>query len=88
MWMCPPVKMLPAIARELQRRKNCEGVLVVPKWPTSNFYGMFFNKEGKAIWPFTEEEVFRPYIYQNQGGKGPLNGKIDFDLSLLYFNKF
>jgi hypothetical protein len=42
MWMCPPVKLLPAIARELRRRNNCSVLLIVPDWPTKSFYSLFF----------------------------------------------
>ncbi len=88
MWMCPPIKLLPTVAREIRRRKNCSGIVIVPRWPTASFYTTFFDRNGNAKEPFIEKEFFRPYVYQNQGAEGPLNGKLNFDLVVLYFNKF
>ncbi len=87
MWMCPPVSLLPAVAREIRRRRGCSGIVLVPRWPTASFYTLFFDKNSNALPPFVEKESIRPYIYQNQGAEGPLNGKIKFDLVVLYFKK-
>jgi hypothetical protein len=86
--MCPPIRLLPMVAREIRRRKNCSGIVVIPRWPTASFYTMFFDKNSNAIEPFIEKESFRPYVYQNQGAVGPLYGKLNFDLVVLYFNTF
>jgi hypothetical protein len=87
LWMCPPAKLLLRVASEIRRREGCEGVLVIPDWPTSNFYGTFFNEDSNARWPFELKESFNPYIYQNQGAKGALNGKVNFKFHVLYFNR-
>jgi hypothetical protein len=88
LWICPPVKLLINVANEIRRRKDCEGVILVPDWPTSHFYGVFFDENRKPRWPFIMKEMIEPYIYQNQGAKGPLNGKVLFKFFLLHFNRF
>jgi hypothetical protein len=50
------------------------------------FYCKFFDKLGPK-WPFVLEEVFTPYIFQNQGAKGALNGKVNFEFLALSFSK-
>ncbi len=83
MWMCPPVSLLMAIASEIRKRK-CEGILVMPDWPTSVFYSCFF-KNGTVRPPFCLVKRFKPFIYQNQNAKGPLKGKITFEMIALHF---
>jgi hypothetical protein len=86
-WMCPPVHLLPTIAKEIRRRTGCEGILTVPMWPTSSFYCLFFDKHENAKEPFKIVRKIKPYIYQNQGAKGALCGKVDFKIAILYFDK-
>lgn len=84
LWICPPISLLPRIANEI-RKRPCQGIIVIPDWPTSSFYCKFKTKNGFRE-PFHFQEIIRPYIYQNQEAKGPLCGKISFDLLVLYFN--
>jgi hypothetical protein len=86
--MCPSVTKLLDMASEIRKREGCEGIILVPDWPTANFYGGFFEKEGVTRWPFELVDQINPYIYQNQGAKGPLNGKINFKINVLYFYRF
>ena len=72
LWMCPPVSLLARTADEI-RRRSCSGILVFPDWPTSYYYGKFFDGLGTRH-PFKLVEKIRPYVYQNQGARGPLNG--------------
>jgi hypothetical protein len=88
LWLCPPIKHLLTVANELKKRKNCEGILAIPDWPTSHFYNVFFDENKNAKWPFKIVERIRPYIYQNQGAGGALNGKVNYDFYILYFNRF
>ncbi len=74
-------------ASEIRRRKGCEGIIVLPDWPTSNFYGTFFEEESKPKWPFEYKGSFWPYIYQNQGATGALNGPPSIKFQILYFNR-
>ena len=82
--MCPPVNLLAAAADEI-RRRPCSGVILVPNWPTSYFYGKFFDGNGVKR-PFVLVEMIFPYIYQNQRATGPLNGKTKFNFFVLAFN--
>jgi hypothetical protein len=88
LWLCPPIKLLVQTAREIRRRKNCKGVLTVPDWPTSHFYGAFFRSNKEPREPFVIVDAISPYIYQNQGAKGALNGRVSFKMFILYFNHF
>jgi hypothetical protein len=81
------VKHLLTVAREIRKRKGCEGILLVPNWPTSSFYGAFIEENEKPRWPFEIKECIEPYIYQNQGATGALNGKVNFKFYVLYFNR-
>ena len=51
------------------------------------FYCKYFNSSG-PMWPFVLEESFKPYIFQNQGAKGALNGKVNYEFVALSFNIF
>lgn len=84
LWICPPVSLLPKIANEIRSRRYCSGVVICPEWPTASFYGKFFDCQGTRE-PFKLEKKIEPYIFQNQGAKGPLNGKISFKLCVLSF---
>ncbi len=85
MWMCPPIGLLNKIANEVRRRKNCSGIILIPEWPTSTFYGKFFGN-GETRLPFRLEEKIEPFIYQNQGATGALCGKVAFKLCVLSFS--
>ena len=85
LWMCPPIRLLPAIASEIRKRK-CEGILVLPDWPSSNFFGLFFGNNKIALYPFRIVHTFYPFIYQNQEASSALKGKVDFAFFALYFN--
>jgi hypothetical protein len=86
LFLCPPVKMLPAICSEIRRRIGCEGIIIVPIWPTASFYSLFFEKD-EPKWPFRWGQKIKLFIYQNQGAKGALCGKLTFELAVLYFDK-
>ncbi len=84
LWMCPPISLLVKTAHEI-RKRQCEGILILPDWPTATFYGSFFYNNLVRP-PFLLMDRIRPFIYQNQGGLGALNGKVTFDMLILYFN--
>jgi hypothetical protein len=60
---------------------------MVPEWPTSIFYSELFNGEVPKE-PFKLARVCEPFIYQNQGAKSALNGKVLFRFIALYFKTF
>ena len=84
LWVCPPISLLVKTAHEIRKRK-CEGIIILPDWPTATFYGSFFYNNLVRP-PFLLMDRIRPFIYQNQGGLGALNGKVTFDMLILYFN--
>lgn len=84
LWICPPIKLLPNVAKRI-RSCNCEGVVILPNWPTSNFYCDFF-KDNSPKPPFKLVRIFNPFIYQNQNAKSALCGKVEFKFLALYFN--
>lgn len=86
LWMCPPISLLPRVAKELKQRKNCSGILIFPEWPTASFYGKFFDEHGIRP-PFKLVSKIEPYIYQNQGAKGALCGKVTFKFCVIKFSK-
>jgi len=83
LWLSPPVKLLIRCAKRIRQTK-CQGLIILPRWPTALFYCYFF--EGlKVRPPFIFIKLFKPFIYQNQGAESALKGKIDFDFIALYF---
>jgi len=83
LWLAPPVSFLIKVAKRI-RRCTCQGVIIIPKWPTALFYCYFFDHQ-KVLSPFLLVREFNPFIYQNQGAKSALSGKTDFKMLALYF---
>jgi len=86
MWMCPPVSLLPRLATELQQRE-CKGIIIMPVWQTSSFYNLFFDSTSEPRIPFKLIKRFHPYIYQNEGAKSALCGKVNFEFVALLISK-
>lgn len=83
-WVCPPVKLLIKVAIRI-RASKCKGVLVLPNWPTANYFTSFFDDQMKPRCPFQKIYEFHPFIHQNQGASSALKDKIVFSLVALYF---
>ena len=84
-FICPPVALLLAVIRRI-KNSRCEGVLVFPNWPASDFYCEIFQPHG-TVSPFRLVEEFAPYIIQNEGATHtPLFGKTSFTFFAVYFN--
>ena len=84
-WICPPVKKVIHVTKKI-RQTHGEGVLVVPKWPTSSFWTFLFNEEGLPRAPFRDTYEFKPEIIQNQRARSPLSGVTEFSFVALYFD--
>ncbi len=85
-WICPPVSLLPRVAKRI-RASNCQGVVIVPNWPASSFMPAFFTSDMTPRPPFKFWREFRPYIIQNEGAKStPLYGFTAFSFFALYFD--
>jgi hypothetical protein len=87
-FMAPPVSLLSQTADEIAKRKNCEGIIIMPNWPTSMFFGKFFEEELVPKWPFKFEKQIFPYIYQNQNAKTALLGRVRQGFYVLSFIKY
>jgi len=84
-WVCPPVSLLQRVAKRI-RNSKCQGILVVPDWPASQFFPDFFKPNYDIKEPFKFISKKRSYIYQNEGARNtPLFGRINFDMYFLYF---
>ncbi len=84
-WVCPPVSLLLRVITRI-RNSRCQGLLIVPNWPASDFYWELFE-EGHARPPFRFVSEFRPYIFQNEGAKNTaLFGITPFTFYALYFH--
>ncbi len=85
LWVCPPTSLIPKVVKRIGNSK-CKGLLIVPNWPASNFYCLFFDN-GQVQHPFQLVQEFRPYIVQNEGARNtPLFGKTEFTFFAFYFN--
>lgn len=84
-WVCPPVSLIQSVLRRI-RTSRCQGLLVVPNWPASDYYCDLFDGTSLKA-PFTFIDEFTPYIFQNEGARNtPLFGTPSFKFFALYFN--
>jgi len=85
-WVCPPVSLLSRAAKRISS-SQCQGIIVVPDWPASQFFNDFFESDYSVRQPFQFHYKCRPYIYQNENARNTaLFGRITFDIYFLYFN--
>jgi len=85
-WVCPPTNQLSRVAARI-RKSKCEGLVLVPDWPASDFFNTFFGNELSIKSPFHFVEKFTPYIFQNENARNtPLFGVPQFQFFALYFN--
>jgi len=85
-YLCPPTSWLARTAKRI-RHSECQGILIVPDWPASDFYNTFFEAEQKVKFPFQLVKMFQPYIFQNEHARNtPLFGHTAFNFFVLYFN--
>ncbi len=86
LWLCPPVSCLIKTHWRIMC-SECEGVLVLPVWKTSSFYGLFFEGEMVPKPPFVLVRLWHPYIIQNENARRtPLFGSVPFSFAALYFS--
>jgi len=50
-YVCPPTKLLARVAKRI-RSSKCQGIVVLPNWPASDFYNAFFETENSTKPPF------------------------------------
>ena len=85
-WICPPASALIRIARRITSSK-CQGLVIVPNWPASQFFNCFFTHDNTPRPPFRFIKEFRPFIIQNeQASQTPLLGYTLFSFFALYFD--
>jgi hypothetical protein len=46
-WICPPVKVVAKVIQKISAT-NLEGILLVPEWPTAEFWPLVFNKKARV----------------------------------------
>jgi hypothetical protein len=88
-WTCPPIKNVQQTVRKI-RSCTMSGVLMVPEWPTAEYWTELFTRDGKLRPPFIKAEKSRPYLLQGcYNPKSPFHGRAKFDfLELSYNSKF
>jgi hypothetical protein len=85
-WVCPPTGVLTKVVRRIKTSK-CQGLLIVPNWPASEFYCELFDKKQAVLAPFVFIREFYPYVIQNENATNtPLFGRTPFSFFALYFN--
>ncbi len=85
LWVCPPTYLIPRVVKRIVHT-SCKGLLIIPNWPASGFYCLFFQ-HGQVLPPFQLVAEFSPYITQNEGARNtPLRGQTAFTFFALYFN--
>lgn len=86
LWICPPVSDLIKVHQRISK-STCKGVVIFPRWITSSFIHLFFDKEGKPNKPYTLVKEWHPYIVQNEGATNTaLFGRTNFPFVALAFN--
>ncbi len=84
-WICPPTSLICRVVRRIKTSK-CQGLLIIPDWPASDFYCEIFEK-AELKPPFKFLQVFKPYIFQNEEARNtPLFGKTAFKFFAIYFD--
>ncbi len=84
-WICPPTSLICQVIKRIKSSK-CQGLLIVPDWPASDYYCEIFDKKD-LVQPFSYLKVFKPYIFQNEGARNtPLFGITSFNFFAIYFN--
>lgn len=84
-WICPPVKDIIQIVRKILV-SNITGILMIPEWPTADFWLEIFDREGQLRIPFIKSEPCRPFLYQkNFNPKSPFHGHAKFNFLQLTF---
>jgi hypothetical protein len=84
-WVCPPVSLIANVVARI-RNSKCQGLLIIPDWPASDFYCDIFDNDS-LLSPFLFVKKFYPYIFQNEDARNtPLFGRTKFAFFALYFN--
>jgi len=87
-YVCPPTNLLVRVANRISKSK-CQGILILPNWPASDFYNAFFMANQQVKAPFELVKEFQPYIFQNENARNtPLFGITPFSFFVLHFNTF
>ena len=62
------------------------GVLLVPEWPTADFWAELMDSQRTAMWPFHKVEICKPFIIQDEfDPKSPFRGRTKFNFLALSF---
>ena len=82
-WLCPPIKFITACIDHLRLCK-AKGILIVPEWPSSNFWPKLFYND--SVTPGIQHVyVFEPFYISNSNNN-VFNGFVNFKTLALYLN--
>ena len=85
-WACPPVSLIIPTIRKILRCTS-EGVLLVPEWPTADFWNSIYDKKCCLKFPFLKAEVCQPFIIQDDPQpKSPFRGHTQFNFLALFYS--
>ena len=84
-WICPPVSKVLAVFKKLMHTKG-RGVLIIPKWPTANFWPILFPDGRNPSSAFDGTVEFNPKILQNQRARSVISGETSFPFLACYYH--
>ena len=82
-YVCPPIKEISFVINHIEAQE-CEGILVVPKWPSAIFWNKITD-DGAHLKPmFVNCHTFKPYISQGQETYNVLAESLQIMLGLVF----
>ena len=84
-WACPPIALIIQTIRKIRQTKM-SGVLLVPEWPTADFWAELFDSKANLKKPFQEVTTCRPFIVQEvHDRRSPFSGHSKFNFLQITF---
>ena len=84
-WVCPPIALVLQTIQKIRQTKM-SGVLLVPEWPTADFWAELFDTKGILKAPFCEVTICRPFIVQEvHDRRSPFSGNLKFNFLQVSF---
>jgi hypothetical protein len=87
-WVCPPISLLLQVIRKIRTTSMC-GILLIPEWPTSDFWTEIFDKKDETRSPFKNAKICKPFIIQDDYEcHSPFKGNTAFNfIEVFFYNK-
>ena len=67
-WVCPPVRLIPFVIKHIKCQK-CEGILIIPRWPTAILWPIITTDGSHLIPIFKDGVSFKSKILVNHEKK-------------------